>query len=79
MSNKSIYGEIRNDYFDDIENKWFIDAWKTDDDNEEGTVIAKIDHDTLDVTYIDPAAKTDVYAQEVITETIAHIKNNKGE
>ena len=35
----SKWSEIRCDFFDEEEEKYFVDAWKTDDGNEEGTVI----------------------------------------
>ena len=62
----NIWGEIRNDFEDgDIVH---IDAWLTDDDNEPGTVIAKVNVRTKEVEYIDERAKTDSYAQEMINE-----------
>ena len=36
------FSEVRINHFDDIEGCWCVDAWKTDDDNEEGVVVAKI-------------------------------------
>ena len=39
----SKWKEIRCDYYNIEEEKYFVDAWKTSNDNEEGTVIAKID------------------------------------
>lgn len=62
-----IWAEIRNTHFDENERKFYIDAWLTDDDCEEGAVIAKIGLDG-DVEYIDKRAETDVYAQEAINE-----------
>jgi len=47
-----------------------VDAWKTNSDNEEGTVIAKLDLADGTVEYIDEAAKTDEYAQTVIKEML---------
>lgn len=64
----SKYAEIRCNFFDDEEEKWFVDAWLTNEDNEEGTVIAKIDLATKAVEYLDDEAKTDEYAQAVIQE-----------
>lgn len=64
----SKWSEIRIDFFDEEEKKWFVDAWETDDDNEEGSVIAKIDLYTGTVEYLDANAKTDEYAQEEIRE-----------
>lgn len=63
----SKWSEIRIDFLD-TEKKWSVDAWKTDDDNEEGSVIAKIDLYTGTVEYLDVDAKTDEYAQEEIRE-----------
>ena len=62
----SKYAEIRCDFYDNEEEKWFVDAWFTDDDNEEGTVIAKVNYKTKEVEYLDNDAKTDSLAQEVI-------------
>lgn len=43
MENKeSIYSEVVIDFYDDIKNEWTIDTWKTDNDNEEGVVVARI-------------------------------------
>lgn len=72
----SKWAEIRNDFYDDEEQKVYIDAWETDDDNEEGTVIAKVDYKTKEVEYLDEKAKTDSYAQEIIKETFDDIDKN---
>jgi hypothetical protein len=69
----SKYAEIRNDFYDEQEQKVYIDAWFTDDDNEEGTVIAKVNYKTKEVEYLDDNAKTDKYAQAVINETLKDI------
>ena len=66
----SKYAEVRGNFYDDIEEVQLIDAWVTDDDNEEGVVIAKVHLDTKQVDYLDPDAKTDEYAQEVINEVL---------
>lgn len=71
----SKWAEIRNDYCDEEEEKVYIDAWKTCNDNEEGKVIAKIDYKTKEIQYLNEAAKTDDYAQEVIIETLNRIEN----
>ena len=60
-----IWGEIRWDYVGDF---ICIDAWLTDDDMEEGKVIAKIDLVSGELTYNDERAKTNGYAQEIILE-----------
>ena len=66
----SKWAEIRCDFFDEEEEKYFVDAWKTDNSNEEGIVIAKIDLADGTVEYLDENAKTDEYAQEVIREML---------
>ena len=49
-------------------------VWKTENPNEEGSVIAKIDLATYKVEYLDERAKRDPYAQEMIRETISDLK-----
>lgn len=71
----SKYGEIRNDFYDDEEQKVYIDAWFTEDDNEEGIVIAKVNYKTKEIEYLDNDARTDDYAQEIINETLSEIDN----
>jgi hypothetical protein len=66
----SIWSEIRNDFLDEDEGKFYIDAYLTDDDNEEGKVIAKVNINTLEVEYLDDRARTDSYAQEMINEIL---------
>ena len=66
----SKYTEIRCYFYNEEEEKYYVDAWKTDDDNEEGTVIAKIDLADKTVEYLDEDARTDEYAQEIIKEIL---------
>lgn len=75
VAEMSKWAEIRNDYYDEEEKKVYIDGWKSDCDEEEGLVIAKVNYETKEVEYIDKAAKTDVYAQEIINETLKNIDN----
>ena len=71
----SKYEEVRNNFYDSEEQKVYIDAWFTDDDNEEGVVIAKVNYKTKEIEYLDNDAKTDFYAQEIINETLNDIDN----
>lgn len=71
----SKWAEIRNNYSDD--EYVYIDAWETDDDNEEGTVIALINIKTKEVGYIVNAARSDDYAQEIINEALSDIDNGE--
>lgn len=63
------YKEVRYDFMDGIA-PVSIDAWLTDDDNEEGRVIAQIDQQTKHVKYLDNDARYDTYAQEIIRTAI---------
>ena len=69
----SKWAEIRNNYCDD--EYVYIDAWETDDDNEEGKVIALINIKTKEVGYIANSARSDDYAQEIINEALNDIDN----
>lgn len=81
--------EIRNDHTDETNLdkgvvEMMVDAWVTDDDNEEGKVIAKIlavqaSDGTVIVqpVYIDERARADEYAQVLIQEGIRELKNYK--
>lgn len=66
----SKWKDIRCDFFDENEEKYMMEAWKTNSDNEKGIVIAKLDLADGTVEYIDEAAKTDEYAQTVINEML---------
>jgi hypothetical protein len=70
----SKWAEIRNTNFNEEEKCFTIDAWKTKNDNEEGKVIAKVFEDIL--IYFDLDAKADMYAQEIINETIKKIRKD---
>lgn len=73
----SKWKEIKCDFFNEKEGKYMVDAWKTDNDSEEGTVIAKLDLADSTVEYIDEDAKTDVYAQAVIKKMLENGYNDR--
>jgi hypothetical protein len=62
----SKWSEIRCDFYDEREKKYFVDAWKTSNSNEEANVIAKIDLANRTIEYLDNDARVDGYAQEII-------------
>ena len=68
VNDMSKWREIRCDFFNEEEEKYYVDAWKTGNDNEEGKVIAKIDLANGTVEYLDEDARTDEDAQIVINE-----------
>lgn len=84
MSKQNKWAEIRNDHIEDAENDFhvlYIDAWRTGDDNEEGKVIAKLIGINKDgephiyLSYQDPDAQIDPYAQEVIKESHQELRD----
>lgn len=73
--NGSIWSEIRCNFYDEEEHVWIVDAWLTEDYNEPGDVIAKINASGK-VTYLDERAEKDPYVQEIIAEKIKSIKED---
>lgn len=73
--NGSIWSEIRCNFYDEEEHAWIVDAWLTEDYNEPGDVIAKINASGK-VTYLDERAEKDPYVQEIIAEKIKSIKED---
>jgi hypothetical protein len=69
----SKWAEIRNDFVCEDSRKIYIDAWLTEDDSEEGIVLARIDIDTKNIEYFDDDSRTDHYAQEIINEALCRI------
>jgi hypothetical protein len=69
-----IWSEIR-DTFED-EGILHIDAWTTEDEEEDGRTIAKINLTTGEVEYLDERAKTDESAQETIQFHVDEIKKS---
>ena len=69
-----IWGEIRNDFEEN--GVVSIDAWVTPDDNEEGTVIAKVRLSDGAVEYLDDRAIKDKYAQEMIMDALIPVIGN---
>lgn len=74
---KSIWKEIRNHHVDEMEEKVYIDAYRTADPDEEGKVIAKVDLKAAEVEYLDERAKTDELAQEFVRETVKNVKEGE--
>jgi RNase H-fold protein (predicted Holliday junction resolvase) len=67
MNDNRIWSEFRADYEED--GFLFIDAYQSENDDEIGKTIAKIDlRNQLKVIYLDERAKTDKFAQEFIED-----------
>ncbi len=59
-----------NNTFDNGDGYITIDAWETNDDNEEGKVIAVVNKTTKEPYYIDSRARYSEMAQRAINEVI---------
>lgn len=73
----SIYAEVRNDFYNEEEKKIYIDAWKTGDDNEEGTVVAKIDAVSLAYEFLVPEAENDEKVREAINQALDELEEQR--
>lgn len=71
----SMFTELRCNYFDDFTHEWCVDGWVTDDGDEEGFVVARINEDTFEVTYTDSKFKKDNYVLETIKNKLKEIVN----
>lgn len=69
------YKEVRCTHYDDIDHYWYVDAWRTDDDNEAGCVVAVI-NDFGGVFYADPDAKLCTMVVECIKEKLAEMEED---
>jgi hypothetical protein len=65
-----IFAELRNDHHDDETNCIVIDGWKTTDDNEQGTVVARICLDTYKVWWTDQLYAHDASCTAIVKGTI---------
>lgn len=73
----SIFAELRNDHHDDEMNCIVIEGWKPADDNEQGTVVARICLDTYKVWWTDQLYANDASCKAIVQETIAEAKAAK--
>jgi hypothetical protein len=78
FKNENIWSEIKADHTDEETGLTHVDAWDTPDEDDNGKTIAWIDERGT-VTYNDERAKTDKYAQEIITEAIIRIDDERHE
>lgn len=68
------FTEVRCTFED--EGIWYVDAWQTDDADEEGIVVAKINEKTYEVTYTFDEFKENGMILEVVREKLLEILNN---
>ena len=70
-----IWTEVRCTYNNE-EGFWCVDAYMTEDDDEQGQVVAVIDEKTGNVYYINAMARCSKMAQEVINDKISEIRKD---
>ena len=70
---KDFWSEVRCTYNNE-EGFWCVDAYKTDDPDEQGEVIAAIHETSGDVYYVNQLARHSALAQEVIKAKVAECK-----
>ena len=75
---KHQFGEVRCDYFDERTGVWCVDAWKSGEDAGDGFVVAKINPDTLEVTYNKPEFAKDELVHETIRWRLHEITEGRG-
>ena len=73
LMEQDMFGEVRNDYHDDQNHYTTIDAWETEDDSEEGKVVAVV-HDSGDVFFVDNAARN----SDMVCTAILEVKQRLG-
>ena len=66
------YKCVDTNYFDTEQNFWCVDAWRTDDENEEGKVVAVI-HASGDYFITDPEARSCENVQKAISDKVREI------
>ena len=77
-----IEDESKTDYYRDVEynyaneNYVYIDAWKSDDVEEENGEVVAVVHKSGDVYYINPVARYSNRVKQAIREVKERIKNN---
>lgn len=62
-----MFKELRNDFYDDDEECYYIDGWRTNNDNESGVVVAMVYENK--VVYTENHYQYLSNVQEIIEET----------
>ena len=75
MERNKVYSEVRIDYFDHDANFWCVDAWKSDNDDEEGKCVGII-HPSGDYYIFDHKAMFCENVIDAVNEKVKEIKAN---
>lgn len=69
MTNNKKFTDVRMDFFDEQTNRTSIDAWFTDDENEEGRVLGWFDHTQNEIVWANDTTEEEK-ADDLLQETI---------
>ena len=58
---------------------WTVDAWRKQEEEEQGKVVAVINDKTADVYFIEPEARISPMAMKTIKEKVGEIRNIQGQ
>ena len=67
------FTEIRCTFFEEETGLYYLDAWRTEDGDEEGTVVATINSKTFEVKYTQEEYKNDDYVLSAVKEKLQEI------
>lgn len=73
---KEFYSQVKCDY-NNGEGFWCVDAWRTDNGDEQGKVVAAIHEKTGDVFYCEPEARLSPLVAEAINRKQNEIKSSR--
>lgn len=76
MDKNKVYTEVRIDYFDQDANFWCVDAWKSDNDDEEGKCVGII-HPSGDYYIFDYKAMFCENVIDAVNEKVREIKESQ--
>lgn len=68
-----MYQRVEINYFDKQQNCWYVNAWRTDDENEEGKLVALIDT-SGECYFIEPDARVCENVQKAVSDKVCEIK-----
>lgn len=68
--------EVRINFYNESKKHWCVDVWHTDDDNEEGEVVAYID-DNGNIQWLNEQAKDNEIIQEEIETFLIDLRNGE--
>ena len=72
-SSESKFDEVRSNYYNEEEHATYIDAWETDDPNEDGIVVAKVFDDSR-VEYLVKGFENDPLIAGEIASVLERVK-----